>query len=363
MSSKKDYKREKTLNSIKLKEKQDSRLTSRHIATLMKLDDLTLENEKLKSKLDLLEKEVGSCIELHDFARNSKQKIAELRQEYESKLNIIVEEQNQLLSQQEKEFSERIERVISQCNCEKEDLKHQLMEAENRLKELDHDKNEYEKLLLLSANMEPSKTESDNSTKNNDLESKNKLLKNEVLSIKKESIALKEENNKLNAEIQILKSENLQCQRNQNKEIPTNNSSEELDQLSTQLDMMMNESKKYDRELQDLRLREIKRDEVFNDLNKRIELYEMERNVLKQTSSDRATEILHLKEQLKSAQSKTQSLPNSPMLKYATREKINTKEDAKINKPQDRISFRSGVGKTNARSKTMSGKQNSGKSS
>lgn len=348
MSFAKDNRREKTLNSIKLKESQDSRLTSRHIATLMKLDDITLENEKLKTRVDLLEKEFGSCLELHEFARSSKEKFVELKDEYENRIKLLSKEQSQALSQQKEKHTIELKQMTLDYNSEKENFLKQLEEAKDKIDKLQSDKqsvlSDYESVLLTNSELLET---ANNKDAFNALENKSQAMENELSAVRKENNALKNELDDLKCEITSLKSDLClsKLQTNTTVVMPAdkNSSPQELEQMSAQLDSVMNDSKKYNEELHDLRLKEMKRDELFEDLNKRIELYEMERKVLIQTSNDRAVEIVHLKETLKSLQSlqaKARSLPNSPQQKHAFK-MTKSGSNETILKHRDRISVRS----------------------
>jgi len=110
---------------------QDRRLTAKHIKVLMELDDATLENEKLKSKVDVLEKELSSCLELHELAKSSRSKIETLHNSYQSEIAKIKLHKSEKLKNKEQSLIDKHKKEVDQLQIEMNSSK-ELWELEKK---------------------------------------------------------------------------------------------------------------------------------------------------------------------------------------------------------------------------------------
>lgn len=254
-----------------LAEVQDERLTSRHITALMKLDDTLLENEKLKTRIDILEKETGSCLELHEFARNSKQRISQLEESYSN-------EKKQLQDHYEAKVSESKDLIeihvtdLKRVEKENGELKSQLcrMKTEQLQKEKDH------------------------LTEMDEMRNINTQIRDKLSTLDDEmDIVLKK--------LDVVNNENLQL-----KEIlkTTQIKNESLSAYNNRLEEIVEEkSRCLDNEetpfiALDHLEKETEKDEKITDLNKKLSLYELERDIMIQSKSEMEVEIKHLQKKL-----------------------------------------------------------------
>lgn len=113
-----------------LKAIQDERLTCRHIKALMQLQQTTDENEELKSKLKTLEKEVSSCQELHQIARDSEKRLKTLDKDW----RITMEKS---LSELRAQHKKKIIELLAADEKSRKNRELQQTEFEMKIKELE----------------------------------------------------------------------------------------------------------------------------------------------------------------------------------------------------------------------------------
>ncbi|XP_065064893.1 golgin subfamily A member 4-like [Rhopilema esculentum] len=284
-----------------LKSVQDERLTCRHIQTLVLLQQTTDENEELKRKVQILEKEIMSCQELHQLARDSKKRIQQMKEEcstaVESSLNEmknshareygkLLDAKNQLAaasSEKQKELEMKIsylesknmelESQLSNHLMEKrtvESLEEKLEEACSKLSLVKDSKMQTERELASKRKLEDGYNEE-----------KDKYEKKiSALEMKAEELSVK-----LELEVSSKK-----------KLLEQNNLLQQIEKQKCQIEALLKEKQRIEQDFEEISSQTEENKMKMISLQYSNSMLELERDALNQSSIDLKTEVEYLKE-------------------------------------------------------------------
>lgn len=305
MSKQKSYPKNKAKVPRDLKENQDRRLMSKHIDTLMKLDDTVIENEKLKSRVDVLEKELSSCAQLHSFAHEAKQKLDDLVKDYDDRISFLKVENSKKILDKEQDLQILISEIEKKWKRKQDNLMEKLVRAQKELIDLKN-----ENLLLLQI-VEVQKTNVNKLHEKNSLsqdrEKEIVQLRNQLQIYSEEKSVYTKKNIELSTEVEKLEkhvfalSADLKNERDTSARLSNqNNLLLEIEQLTLNMDELSMKQIDHESAYENLQLINTKISTELEELKKKYKLLLMERDATKQSSSDLSLEVAHLKKKLSS---------------------------------------------------------------